>query len=184
MRVISGSAKGRELKGPKAAKGNIRPTSDKVREALFDMLRERIEGARVLDLYAGTGALGIEALSRGAEHADLVEADRAAQRLIRENLDRTGLTERAELRPRRVEQALGQLAGQYDVILADPPYADTSVVGLLPVIEPLLAPSGTLVLEHASRASMPNESGGLRLWKRRRHGDTTLSLYHRTEQPE
>jgi 16S rRNA (guanine(966)-N(2))-methyltransferase RsmD len=184
MRVISGSAKGRELRGPKAAKGHIRPTSDRVREALFDMLRERVDGARVLDLYAGTGALGIEALSRGAQHLDLVEADREAQRLIRENLTRTGLSDRAELQPRRVEQALSQLAGQYDVILADPPYADASVVGLLPAIEPLLQPSGTLVLEHASRAAMPDEPGGLRLWKRRRHGDTTLSLYRHAEPAE
>ena len=96
MRVVAGSVKGRELRGPKSPRSGparIRPTSDKVREALFDVLAGCIEGARVLDLYAGTGALAIEALSRGADAADLVEADRQAQALITQNLASTGLNE-------------------------------------------------------------------------------------------
>lgn len=182
MRVIAGSAKGRPLKGPRAAKGHIRPTSDKVREALFDMLQGELEGARVLDLYAGTGALAIEALSRGAQHADLVEADREAQALIRDNLDRTGLAARAQVLARRVEPAVAQLGGRYDVILADPPYADAAIASLLPDLASALEPEGVLVVEHASRAAMPDEAPSLQLWKRRRHGDTTLSIYRKSSQ--
>lgn len=177
MRVIAGSAKGRELKGPKAGKGTIRPTSDKVREALFDILMGHIEGARVLDLYAGTGALGIEALSRGAASAELVEADREAQALIAENLQRTGLNGR--LCRGKVEKVLDQLAGDYHLILADPPYADLTITSLLPRLAERLCEGGLIVLEHASRVPLPEDVTGLRLWKRRRHGDTTLSMYER-----
>ena len=182
MRVIAGSAKGKPLKGPRAAKGHIRPTSDKVREALFDMLQGELEGASVLDLYAGTGALAIEALSRGAEHADLVEADREAQSIIRDNLARTGVAERAKVLAKRVEPAVAQLERRYDLILADPPYADAAITSLLPDLARALEPEGVLVVEHASRATMPDETPNLQLWKRRRHGDTTLSMYRRSVQ--
>lgn len=183
MRVIAGSAKGRELRGPKAPKSGparIRPTSDKVREALFDILADRIEGSRVLDLYAGTGALAIEALSRGALSADLVEVDRQAQALIRDNLSNTGLQEHAQLWRMKVEKALPLLAGQYDVILADPPYADPRLPSLVCALDSLVKEQGQVVVEHASRTLLPDEFGRLRLRKRRRHGDTTLSIYQKS----
>jgi 16S rRNA (guanine966-N2)-methyltransferase len=179
MRIIGGSAKGRELRGPKASKGHIRPTSDKVRGALFDILAAHLEDARVLDLYAGTGALAIEALSRGAQAADLVEADHEAQRLIADNLARAGLDESADVWRMPVEKALPLLRGQYDVILADPPYADAHIMQLLASVAPLLSERGFIVIEHASRVSLPDEASSLKLWKRRRHGDTTLSIYSR-----
>jgi 16S rRNA (guanine(966)-N(2))-methyltransferase RsmD len=183
VRVVAGTVKGRELRGPKAARSGaarIRPTSDKVREALFDVLAGCIEGARVLDLYAGTGALAIEALSRGADTADLVEADKQAQVLIMKNLASTGLQERAHLWRMRVEKALALLDGQYDVILADPPYADPHAPGLLPALGPLMKDEGHIVLEHASRVAMPDAIHDLQLWKRKRYGDTTLSVYVKT----
>lgn len=178
MRVVAGSAKGHQLRGPRSDR--TRPTSDRVREALFDILAPYVEGAAVLDLYAGTGALAIEALSRGAERADLVEADRAAQAVIDDNLTRTGLKSRARLWRMRVDKALPQLDAQYDVILADPPYADVHIVGVLSQLGSLIADEGFVVIEHASRVSLPDEAPALRLWKRRRHGDTTLSIYQKT----
>jgi 16S rRNA (guanine966-N2)-methyltransferase len=178
MRVIAGEAKGRPLKGPRGA--GTRPTSDRVREALFDILAEHVEDARVLDLYAGTGALAIEALSRGAEAADLVEADKAAQALIKDNLGRTGLQDRARLWRMRVEKALSVLPGQYHVILADPPYADAHITTVLSQLGRLTASQGVVAVEHASRVALPDEAPELRLWKRRRHGDTTLSIYQKT----
>ncbi|HVA23743.1 MAG TPA: 16S rRNA (guanine(966)-N(2))-methyltransferase RsmD [Chloroflexota bacterium] len=180
MRVIGGSAKGRALKGPRSA--GTRPTSDRVREALFDILAEYVEGARVLDLYAGTGALAIEALSRGAKSADLVEADKGAQAVIADNLAITGLADKAHLWRMRVEKALSVLPGQYDVILADPPYADTHITTtVLSQLGGLTAEHGLVAIEHASRSPLPDGAPGLRLWKRRRHGDATLSLYERNQ---
>ncbi|HEY8694432.1 MAG TPA: 16S rRNA (guanine(966)-N(2))-methyltransferase RsmD [Chloroflexota bacterium] len=179
MRVIAGSAKGRPLKGPRSA--GTRPTSDRVREALFDILAEYVEGAKVLDLYAGTGALAIEALSRGAESADLVEADKGAQAVIADNLALTGLADKAHLWRMRVEKALCVLPGQYDVILADPPYADAHITTVLSKLGRLIAEHGLVAIEHASRSPLPDDAPGLRLWKRRRHGDATLSLYERTQ---
>lgn len=175
MRVIAGSAKGRPLKGPRSAA--TRPTSDRVREALFDILAAHVEGASVLDLYAGTGALAIEALSRGAGRADLVEADKGAQAVIADNLDRTGLSPRAKLWRMRVDKALPLLPGQYDLILADPPYADAHITAVLAQLGGLIAARGLVAVEHASRSPLADEFPGLRLWKRRRHGDATLSLY-------
>ncbi|HLQ33676.1 MAG TPA: 16S rRNA (guanine(966)-N(2))-methyltransferase RsmD [Chloroflexota bacterium] len=177
MRVIAGEAKGRPLKGPRGAR--TRPTSDKLREALFDMLAPYIEGAKVLDLYAGTGALAIEALSRGAEAADLVEADTGAQGLIAGNLQRTGLAAKAHLWRMRVEKALPLLGGQYDVILADPPYADPNVTTVLAQLGRLTAAEGLVAVEHASRVALPDDAPQLQLWKRRRHGDSTLSIYRK-----
>ncbi|SRR5581483_1679226 len=184
MRVIGGSAKGRPLKGPRPAKSgpaHIRPTSDKVRGALFDLIVGHVEGARVLDLYAGTGALAIEALSRGAASADLVESDRDARRIIAANLEQLGFADRARVWPLTVERALAQLSGQYDVILADPPYADSIASSLLSNLcaHGLLGPATLVAVEHASRFPLPDEVSELHLYKRRRYGDTTLSIYER-----
>jgi 16S rRNA (guanine966-N2)-methyltransferase len=146
---------------------------------LFDILAPFVEDARVLDLYAGTGALAIEALSRGAETADLVEADRGAQSVIQDNLVRTGMAARARLWRTRVDKALAQLEGQYDLIFADPPYADAHIPDLLSQLGSLLGHEGLVAIEHASRVQLPDEVPALRLWKRRRHGDTTLSIYEK-----
>ncbi|MDE3074872.1 MAG: 16S rRNA (guanine(966)-N(2))-methyltransferase RsmD [Chloroflexota bacterium] len=182
MRVIAGTAKGHALRGPRTPKSGaspIRPTSDKVRGALFDIIGAEIVGARVLDLYAGTGALAIEALSRGAKEAELVEADREALELIAANLAHTHLEQRARVRRQRVEKALEGLEGRYDVILADPPYADAGLISLLTEIarRGLVEQQGLVAIEHASRVALPDVIANLHLLKHRRHGDTTVSLY-------
>ncbi len=129
MRVIAGSARGTRL--APVPKG-MRPTSDRVRESLFNALGQFFEGGSVLDLYAGTGALGIEALSRGSGLAIFVERDRRARAVILENLRRTGFAGRAEVIGGEVEAALGRLVGRgerFDLIFADPPYRIAAEVG-------------------------------------------------------
>jgi 16S rRNA (guanine966-N2)-methyltransferase len=163
-----------------------RPTSDRVREALFSMLIAdgllgEADGPRVLDLYAGSGALAFEALSRGASGAVLVEQGRDALAAIRENaraLDAEGLV---RIVAGKVDRALEKLEGPFGVVFADPPYADVraaAFAGILANAARIVAPGGALVLEHGS-ADAPPEVPGLALDRSRRHGDTTLSLYVR-----
>jgi 16S rRNA (guanine966-N2)-methyltransferase len=123
VRVIAGSAGGRPLQAPPGR--DVRPTSDRVREAMFSSLAEHVAGARVLDLFAGSGALGVEALSRGAAHAVFVERDRRAVAVIRRNLAALGLQDRATVRPEDAGRfcRTGR-GGPYDLVFADPPYAE------------------------------------------------------------
>ena len=179
MRVIGGSARGKRLKGPR---GDTRPTSDLVRGAIFDALDARaVAYERVLDLYAGTGALGIEALSRGADWCDFVERDRKNVEMIKENLAAVGLADRAKVYQLRVERAVERLAGPYDLVLADPPYGDAAAVETLQRIAapPLISADATLVYEHGEREEPPPALGILPLASTRRYGDTRVSIYHR-----
>lgn len=188
MRVIAGIAKGHTLKGPKSAA--IRPTSDKVRGAIFAMLEavRSLEGTRVLDLYAGTGALGIEALSRGAAWCDFVEANAHACRLIAQNLEHTRLQGRARVHCRPVAQALAHPDSLspysnehwgYDIILADPPYGDPDILSLPERLaaSPLVHEGTLVVLEHPKRVTLAETYGAMRLLKSRRYGDTCISIY-------
>ncbi len=155
MRVIAGTLGGRRLVAP--AGEETRPTTDRVREALFSILGSvgAVEGARVLDLWAGTGALGIEALSRGAVHATFVESARPALVALRKNLGDLALGDRSEVVTTRVERwAKGAGGAPYDLVLADPPWADIAAacdaIGVL-VAKGRVAAGGLVVLEHASR---------------------------------
>jgi 16S rRNA (guanine966-N2)-methyltransferase len=180
MRVIAGSAGGRSLKGP--PRSGVRPTTDRVREAMFEMLEAReTDMDRVLDLYSGTGALGIEALSRGASHCDFVESDSKACDVIRENLFRTGLLDGATLYPITVARALPRLEGPYGLVVADPPYEyDRAQQELAAVVEQgLLAEDGTIVVEHSKRHAWPQQLAGLEQLRSRRYGDTSVTLYSR-----
>ena len=185
MRVVAGAFKSRALKAPKGS--STRPTSDRVRESLFAVLGD-LSGLRVLDLFSGSGALAIEALSRGATSAVCVESNRAAVAVIIENRDSLGLGARLEVVSRRVSEAKKQLRGPFDLILADPPWA---LVGEVKVdIEALfeLAPEALVVLEHAARDPAPSLAGATfdetRTW-----GDTAASFYRidplaRSEAPD
>ncbi len=178
MRVIGGVARGRRLKTLRGE--SIRPTSDLVRGAIFDMLDSLgADLSRVLDLYAGTGALGIEALSRGAAWCDFVERSYHSCRLIHENLAATGLGDRAKVYRGPVEKVMGRLAGPYTLALADPPYADEGAPQVLEALASSgrLAPGGVLVLEHSKRRAAPERLGSLALQQTRRHGDTCISIY-------
>ncbi len=178
MRVIGGVAGGMTLKGP--PRSGVRPTTDRVREAIFDVLAARDAPMdRVLDLYSGTGAMGIEALSRGAEHCDFVEADARAADVVRENLRRTRLAERGTVLPLPVARAVSRLQGPYDLVVADPPYEyDRAEAEITAVVDAgLLAAEGTVVVEHSSRHHWPETLGGLVRSFNRRYGDTNVSIY-------
>src|SRR3990170_4474494 len=177
MRVIAGRAKGHRLAGPPSRA--TRPTSDLVRGAIFSALVSLgADLSRTLDLYAGSGALGIEALSRGAASCDFVEKDARACASIRQNLSRTGF-EGQEVIRLPVERALARLSGPYTLVLADPPYADEAASVLEGLAERglVVAGSTTLVLEHSSREEAPERLAGLAHVKTLRHGDTAVSLY-------
>src|SRR5688500_14646628 len=152
VRVIAGTLKGRRLATPDWA--GLRPTSDKLRETLFNVLAARMAGARVLDGFAGTGAVGIEALSRGAAHVTFVESDGRAVRLIERNLEHCRVTDRdryAIIRARFADAAGQAAAGSIDLVFLDPPYRAEDMAGVLVAAAPLVAPDGLVVLEHARR---------------------------------
>ncbi len=175
--MTGGIARGRRLKGPAAG---VRPTSDLVRGAIFDALESiGVDRARVLDLYAGSGALGIEALSRGGGWCDFVERDAGSAAVIRENLELTGFRERGRVYRLDVKRVSQRLKGPYSLLLADPPYDDADAPAVLAGIArlPLAGPDTTLVLEHSSRRPSPEEMGSLRTTWSRRYGDTQVSIY-------
>jgi len=176
MRVIAGSLKGRRLKAPTWE--GLRPTSDKLRETLFNILAPRIAGARVLDGYAGTGALGIEAISRGAAFVTFADSDRRAQTLVAENLAHCGVTNGYAIIRATVARAIDEFgAASLDIILLDPPYDDREVETVIATAGGVLAPGGVLVLEHARRRETPDAAGPLTRVRQVTSGDSTLSFY-------
>lgn len=174
MRVIAGTAGGRRLVAPKGDR--TRPTADRVREALFSSLQPRLPGARVLDLFAGSGALAIEALSRGAAHATLVERARPALAAIRSNLDTAGVADRATVVASELPGALTKVEGPFDLVLLDPPYAlaEHVLADVLAALPGLCAPDVAIRLERATRAGAPPWPDGVRPGRVRRYGDTTI----------
>lgn len=181
MRVTGGELRGFSLKSPKGS--STRPMSDRLKLALFSMLEAQGQPrGRVLDLYSGTGALGIESLSRGAEHADFVERNASACGIIRANLAHTRRTSSATVHKRTAIAFLNSLstdADRYDLILMDPPYADPEIASVIELASRnnVLAPDGLLVLGHTSRREFPDSIGELKLIKKRCHGDSCVSFY-------
>jgi 16S rRNA (guanine966-N2)-methyltransferase len=180
MRVIGGNAKGRRLKVPKGR--NLRPTSARVKEALFNILPHDLSGVEVLDLFAGTGNMSIEALSRGATAATLVEVSGEAVRVIRDNLGRIGLTNRCRVLNMPADRALRTLERQYkkfDLIFIDPPYGQELVQRTLTILGQgsLLRGQGVIVAEHSARDQVGDHYDDLVLHDRRRYGDTLLSFF-------
>ncbi len=178
MRVIAGEARGRPLRAPDI--DTLRPTSDKVRGAIFDMTGQFFAATdRVLDLFAGTGALGIEALSRGAGWCDFVERNRRCAATIQDNLAATGLADRGRVHLRTVIAALDELEGPYTLVLLDPPYVmgvDGELLQAL-VDRGLVTPDTVVVAEHAWRIPSEAAYGDWVRVKHRRHGDTCISVY-------
>jgi 16S rRNA (guanine966-N2)-methyltransferase len=180
MRVTGGVFRSRALKAPRGT--TTRPTSDRVREAIFSMLASNgliEEGGRVLDLYAGSGALGLEALSRGVGEAVLVEHGRDALAAIRENVNALDVADRARIVGARVERALEKIEGRFGIVFMDPPYADVTTPEFARILENaagLLGDQGALVLEHAS-GDVPPVIAALTLDRTRHYGDTAVSLF-------
>jgi len=178
VRIIAGTARGRRLKGGRER--GLRPTSDLVRGAMFDMLHAmQADFARALDLYAGTGALGIEALSRGAGWCDFVEKGARFCHVIHKNLELAGFVEKATVFCLPAERALTKLTGKYSLILADPPYRDEKADDVLQRIaaSSLMGPDAVILFEHSKRKTPPPALGPLHLAASRRHGDTVISIY-------
>lgn len=194
MRIMTGKYKGRELKMPKG----IRPTQDKVRKAIFDILMD-VEGLTFLELFAGSGAVGLEALSRGAIGLVLVESDRNCQLAIKENMEHLKI-DNAIVYPQEVFRAIEHLSKaqkKFDIIFLDPPYYKEKLVGQEGLEEAqdsltlskktlqllgccdILAPNGFVIVEHFKRDPLPEDMAGFALIKRASYGDTFLSFYGR-----
>ncbi len=177
MRVTGGAARGRRLKSPR---GGVRPTTDRVRAAIFGALEAQgVDLSKALDLYAGSGALGIEALSRGGGWCDFVEREAANVALIRENLALAGLRDRGRVHRMTVERAPARLAGPYSIIFSDAPYDDVTALDALKQIaeSPLAGADTILVVEQSSRIEAARELGPLALRWNRRYGDCQMSIY-------
>lgn len=177
MRVIAGRFKGRRLNAPTWE--GLRPTSDKLRETLFNILAPRIEGARIVDAFAGTGAVGIEALSRGAAHVTFVERDRRAAALIAANITACGAAADYTIETGDVATLLRSQAPAFDVIWLDPPY-DLDSHEVLEAAADALAPGGVVVLERATRRE-PAVPVSLIRFRDVRSGDSTLTFFRRAD---
>src|SRR5262245_5814797 len=178
MRIVAGEYRGRLLKSP--TWDGLRPTSDRLRETLFDILGPSVAGARVLDGYAGTGAIGIEALSRGAAHVTFVEQDPRAVKLIEQNLvriDAAGARGRAIIRAGFADAAARLAGAPFDLIIVDPPYAHGPAEAALEAASALAGRSTRVVVEHAKRYAAPAVAGPLRLRRTVTAGDSALSFY-------
>lgn len=184
MRVIAGSARGTRLKSPKDERA--RPTLDRVREALFSILGGRVEDAMVLDLFAGTGAIGIEALSRGAEQCVFVESDRDVVAVIRDNLAAAKVADRAQVLQAALPDALSEVARErsgFDLIYADPPFDSDQYGVLLCEIDrlKLLNSEGVLIVEHEAKTTVPDGSDCLECTREARYGRTALAFFANKE---
>jgi 16S rRNA (guanine(966)-N(2))-methyltransferase RsmD len=189
MRIIGGTLRGRRLASPSGSE--TRPTAGQVKEALFNILAEKIPGARFLDLFAGAGAVGIEALSRGAGSATFVETHPAMCRLLRDNLHRCGFEGAAELRQVPAsrflhQQVADQAALPFDVVFLDPPYHTDEGRNILPALGRgvIIRRDGVVVIEHFHKTRLGDRIGQLALIKSYRYGDTLLSIYQLAPQEE
>lgn len=179
MRVGGGEARGRRLKG--AATPGVRPTTERVRAAVFNILAaSQYQDRRILDLFAGTGSLGIEALSRGARWADFVERDRRQCAVVRDNLAHLGYDAIAEVRQADATRSLSLLPGNYGLVLLDPPYRMGAFHQVLQAIagqSSLLASDAMVVAGHSRQVELHAAYGGLRRVSLRQYGDNSVSFY-------
>lgn len=179
MRIISGSARGKRLKSLPG--DDIRPTLERVKEGMFSAVQRWLPGAVVLDLFAGSGQLGLEALSRGATRCVFVENQRPAAQMVRENLTHTGLAGGQVVQ----SDALAYLArstDRFDLVLLDPPYAAGHYPSILPKVAAVCAPGAIVLCENTRAGEMPEEAAGLRLEKQYRYGTVTVSRYRMQEE--
>lgn len=178
MRVITGTARGRRLVAPPGL--DTRPTSEVAKEAVFSIIQFEIEGARVLDLFAGSGQMGVEALSRGAKSCVFVDTSRACQQAQRQNLSHTGLADRARIVGADAASFLRGGKGPFDIAFLDPPYGSGLAAGLLPLLAAAMSEGGVILCETERRETLPEEiPGGSGFVRRReyRYGKAKITLY-------
>jgi 16S rRNA (guanine(966)-N(2))-methyltransferase RsmD len=182
MRIISGFLRGRRLRAPDGLA--TRPTSDRVREGLFNILAPRIEGSRFLDVCAGSGAVGLEAISRGADSVVFVEQSRRALAQLEENIEMLGVDASTRIVPKEAVAALKTLAAKeeaFDIVYVDPPYDAELYRPILRFLgrSDLVAPDGVVIVERRTRAVLPLELGPLRHYRDARYGESSLAFYER-----
>ncbi|MFC1961489.1 16S rRNA (guanine(966)-N(2))-methyltransferase RsmD [Chloroflexota bacterium] len=180
MRVISGKAKGHRLKFPKGTA--TRPATDLVKGAIFSILETIADSwERVLDLYSGSGALGIEALSRGAGWVDFIDREPRCCAIIKENLEKTRLAEEAHVYCCSVNKALSFMDKEYNIVLMDPPYADTSIGDVITFLanSQVVGKDSVVVVTHSPRLSLDTSYATLNLVKEHRHGDSCIAVYRK-----
>jgi 16S rRNA (guanine(966)-N(2))-methyltransferase RsmD len=175
MRVITGTARGRKLKAPK--NGDVRPTSDSVKEAIFSAIQFEIEGSVAADLFAGTGQLGIEALSRGAERVYFVENTPENAALIRDNVKLCGFSDRAEVSALSVAAFLKKTTARFDIAMLDPPYGQDLINRTLPALIPVMNSGGIIVCEHEIDYKTQDTCGNYKIHKTYKHGKKTIIIY-------
>lgn len=175
MRVITGSARGRKLKTLEGF--DVRPTTDRVKEAVFSIVQFQVPGAVVLDLFAGSGQMGIEALSRGAKLAVFVDSDRRAQAVIKENLELTGFTASSRIAGMEAQTFLLSARGPFDIAFLDPPYRKGLLDEVLPVLAGKMAENGIILCEHGADEILPDTAGNFVRAKDYRYGKIVVTAY-------
>lgn len=182
MRIIAGIHRGRKIKQPPL--DTVRPTKDRVREAVFSMIAEMVPGRDVLDVFSGSGAYGLEALSRGAKSCVFIEKDPECVSILNENISLLEEEERSHTMTMDASGAikhLGEKSGKFDLIFSDAPYNLNINKKLLIMIYQydILKPTGTLVIEHSSQEELPEREGDVSIYKQKTYGDTTISIFLR-----
>ena len=175
MRVITGIARGRKLVAPEGL--DVRPTADKVKEGIFSAVQFELEGARVLDLFAGSGQMGIEALSRGAERAVFIDSSLRSIRCVNENLRNTGFERQSEVINRDSYDYIKLTSQTFDIIILDPPYRYNHIANILPFAANKLRDGGIIICEYETEADEPEAPEGMRLRKTYRYGKINVSIF-------
>ncbi len=177
MKVITGTAKGRKLVAPPGLE--TRPTSAMVKEAVFSIVQFDVEGANVLDLFAGSGQMGIEALSRGAKFCVFVDTAKQSQAALRENLEHTGFTTKSRLSATDARSYLKTASGPFDIVFLDPPYHKGGLPTLLVELAPVMSRDGIIICETAKEDELPETAGDIPKYRTYRYGKTCITVYRR-----
>ena len=180
MRVITGKARGRKLKTLDGL--DVRPTTDRVKEGLFNIIQFDLPTAHFLDLFGGSGQIGIEALSRGAEYAVFVDESRAAQQVIKENLQATGLYQQAKVLAMDAKAFLNTTKEKFRIVFLDPPYSQGILQDILPQVLRVMEPEGMILCEHLKEEELPDRVGNYSLKKAYAYGRIRISLYCETKE--
>lgn len=178
MRVITGTARGRKLVTVEGT-DVVRPTADGVKEAIFSAIQFEIEGRTVLDLFAGSGQLGIEALSRGAAECYFVDSAAVSIKAVRQNVESTGFTERSHIMNMPFSAFLKSTKAVFDIAILDPPYNYKLIQKALPLLTEKMTEHGVIVCEHEKECVLPHETGGFEQARQLRHGRISLTIYRR-----
>ncbi|MCL1823809.1 MAG: 16S rRNA (guanine(966)-N(2))-methyltransferase RsmD [Oscillospiraceae bacterium] len=177
MRIITGTARGRKLKALKSDDASIRPTADSVKEAIFNAIQFEVENKTIADLFAGTGQLGLEALSRGASRAYFADNSAESINIIRENIKRCGFTEKAEVSSLSASAFLKKTTAFFDIAFLDPPYGLDLISRTLNALIPRMSENGIIVCEHEKECKTKEDYGDFKIRKTYNHGKTNITIY-------